>query len=64
MPDFFLDSDFEHVGMKTGSTSKNFGDGQVARIFSAIHDNLTPDLVKMTGAVFQFNVKGNKINIS
>ncbi|XP_043289970.1 hydroxysteroid dehydrogenase-like protein 2 isoform X2 [Venturia canescens] len=57
MPDFFLDSHSENTEMSNVHTSKNFGEGQVAQIFSAINNNLTPELVKMTSAIFQFNVK-------
>lgn len=78
MLDFFLDSNLGHnaepsaslssMTQKSSGESVTFGDGKVATIFTAINKNLSPELVKRTGAIFQFNVKGtltvSKCNIT
>jgi len=61
MLDFFLDeevSNLQNIDRKSDKTS-NGEIGQMARIFSAIERNLSSDLVNKTGAIYQFNVKGN-----
>ncbi|XP_012262596.2 hydroxysteroid dehydrogenase-like protein 2 [Athalia rosae] len=74
MPDFFLDVDPETIlenFAKGGVTkqlakdakqskSSDAGGGKVAGIFTAIQANLSSDLVNKTGAIFQFNVKGDE----
>lgn len=76
MPDFFLDIDPNTIlatfakggatkdllNQNTGKDTKvtDSGSGQVAEIFTAIQGNLNSDLVTKTGAIFQFNVKGEE----
>lgn len=37
--------------------------GQIPELFAAISKTLSADLVKKTGAVYQFNVKGKQRNV-
>lgn len=76
MPDFFLDIDPDTIlatYAKGGATkaaldqsaSKNSkvvdsGNGKVEDIFTAIQANISSELVTKTGAIFQFNVKGDE----
>ena len=60
MLDFFIDldsTDLRIVGKK--NESQSVSGGKIASIFTAIEANLNADLVSKTGAIFQFNVKGN-----
>ncbi|XP_024947204.1 hydroxysteroid dehydrogenase-like protein 2 isoform X2 [Cephus cinctus] len=63
MLDFFLDplqSDKAQVEDEKTQGKNNLGDGKVAEVFFAIQSNLSTDLVSKTGAVYQFNVKGDE----
>ncbi|XP_046744945.1 hydroxysteroid dehydrogenase-like protein 2 [Diprion similis] len=76
MPDFFLDSDpdtilgtFAKGGAAKASKDQAAGKdskatdssgGEVREIFTAIQANLSSELVNKTGAIFQFNVKGDE----
>ncbi|XP_072931740.1 hydroxysteroid dehydrogenase-like protein 2 isoform X2 [Epargyreus clarus] len=53
LPDFFLDVPGEAAAKKPSG-------GQIPTLFDAIGKSITPDLVKKTQAVFQFNVKGKE----
>lgn len=62
MMDFFLDDkhildseDKKHNSDKTNNNEV----GKVERIFVAINAHLSNELVTRTGAIYQFNVKGN-----
>lgn len=62
MMDFFLDDNniLDSQDKKHSSNKTNNGEvGQVERIFIAINENLSNELVNRTGAIYQFNVKGN-----
>ncbi|XP_063380988.1 hydroxysteroid dehydrogenase-like protein 2 isoform X2 [Cydia fagiglandana] len=58
LPDFFLDV----PGSPSAQTAKKEGkpEGQIPTLFAAIGKSLSPDLVKKTQAVYQFNVKGKE----
>lgn len=60
MMDFFLDDNntLESQDKKYNSDKTNEV-GQVERIFIAINASLSNELVNRTGAIYQFNVKGN-----
>ncbi|XP_032671768.1 hydroxysteroid dehydrogenase-like protein 2 isoform X2 [Odontomachus brunneus] len=69
MPDFFVEENLESIQeyasdkpqiAKKTSTSES---GKVERIFSAINANLSSDLVSKTGAIYQFNVKGDEAGV-
>ncbi|XP_023288912.1 hydroxysteroid dehydrogenase-like protein 2 [Orussus abietinus] len=69
MTDFFLDisestkspsAERSEVASPKHDVTSDFGDGRIAKIFTAIHANLSPELVTKTGAVFEFNVKGDE----
>jgi len=60
MLDFFLDEEVQNLqNVKSGKSTNNGKIGQMAHIFSAIERNLSNELVNKTGAIYQFNVKGN-----
>lgn len=61
MVDFFLDDNntLESQDKQYNSDKTNNEVGQVERIFIAINANLSNELVNRTGAIYQFNVKGN-----
>lgn len=64
MMDFFLDfEDQKYVTYNVNETNNN-EIGQVERIFIAINANLSNELVNRTGAIYQFNVKGNFFFVS
>ncbi|XP_046959676.1 hydroxysteroid dehydrogenase-like protein 2 isoform X2 [Vanessa cardui] len=56
LPDFFLDVPGENKDAVTKAESG----GQIPELFAAIGKSITPDLIKKTQAVFQFNVKGKE----
>ncbi|XP_063618905.1 hydroxysteroid dehydrogenase-like protein 2 isoform X2 [Cydia splendana] len=58
LPDFFLDV----PGSPSAQTAKKEGkpEGQIPTLFAAIGKSLSPDLVKKTQAIYQFNVKGKE----
>ncbi|XP_047529560.1 hydroxysteroid dehydrogenase-like protein 2 isoform X2 [Vanessa atalanta] len=56
LPDFFLDVPGENKDAVTKAESG----GQIPALFAAIGKSITPDLIKKTQAVFQFNVKGKE----
>ncbi|XP_061712983.1 hydroxysteroid dehydrogenase-like protein 2 isoform X2 [Cydia pomonella] len=58
LPDFFLDV----PGSPSAQAAKKEGkpEGQIPTLFAAIGKSLSPDLVKKTQAVYQFNVKGKE----
>lgn len=59
MLDFFLD-DVNMADVISFDKKNNEETGQtVARVFNAINANLSSELVSKTGAIYQFNVKGN-----
>ncbi|KAH0947275.1 hypothetical protein HN011_011471 [Eciton burchellii] len=60
MLDFFLDEEVSNLQNVESAKTSNGEIGQMARIFSAIERNLSSDLVNKTGAIYQFNVKGNE----
>lgn len=56
MLDFFLDIEDN----KPSSDKTNSGEaGQIEHVFNTINANLSSELVSKTGAIYQFNVKGN-----
>ncbi|CAG9584861.1 unnamed protein product [Danaus chrysippus] len=59
LPDFFLDI----PGQQTQEVKKSEPSGQIPELFSVINKTITPELVKKTQAVFQFNVKGKEEGI-
>lgn len=61
MLDFFIDLDSKDLRIVEGGISQSAqkSGGKIADIFSAIDKNINTELVSKTGAVFQFNVKGN-----
>ncbi|XP_032522743.1 hydroxysteroid dehydrogenase-like protein 2 isoform X2 [Danaus plexippus] len=59
LPDFFLDL----PGHQTQEVKKSEPAGQIPELFSVINKTITPELVKKTQAVFQFNVKGKEEGI-
>ncbi|XP_063362317.1 hydroxysteroid dehydrogenase-like protein 2 [Cydia amplana] len=58
LPDFFLDV----PGSPSAQAAKKEGkpEGQIPTLFASIGKSLSPDLVKKTQAVYQFNVKGKE----
>lgn len=60
MEDFFLDVPPQEILAKHDKTPNKEAGGQVAVIFDAISKNLSEDLVKKTGAIFQFVLKGKE----
>lgn len=69
--DFFVDDNTSHhlvlnidtvqdAAKQRSSKSEDFGNGKVAKIFTAINANLSTELVSKTNAVYQFNVKGEE----
>ncbi|XP_029051056.2 hydroxysteroid dehydrogenase-like protein 2 [Osmia bicornis bicornis] len=71
MLDFFveenldLQNDAKIVGMQKTATTQDGSksNAKVAQIFTAIEANLNNELVNKTGAVYQFNVKGDEASI-
>ncbi|XP_045448462.1 hydroxysteroid dehydrogenase-like protein 2 isoform X2 [Melitaea cinxia] len=59
LPDFFL----EVPGGKMDAVKKSEQSGEIPELFTVIGKNITPELVKKTQAVFQFNVKGKEEGI-
>lgn len=62
MMDFFLDDNniLDSQDKKHNSDRTNNNEvGKVERIFIAINAHLSNELVNRTGAIYQFNVKGN-----
>lgn len=72
MLDFFIEEnlglqdDAKIVGMQKTATIQDGSKSntKIAQIFTAIEANLNNELVNKTGAVFQFNVKGNSLCIA
>ncbi|XP_044252312.1 hydroxysteroid dehydrogenase-like protein 2 [Tribolium madens] len=63
MSDFFVDDDAlkpPSDGRPSLATPKIQGDGKIVKIFQGIEANLSPDTVKGTQAVFQFEVTGEE----
>lgn len=64
MPDFFLDEAISYTPKQESSNSSSStssgGDKSVETIFAAITKRLSPELVKSTQAVFQFNLTGSE----
>ncbi|XP_014361630.2 hydroxysteroid dehydrogenase-like protein 2 isoform X2 [Papilio machaon] len=56
MPDFFL----EVPGESEQQEKKSEPEGQIPTLFGSISKVITPELVKKTQAVYQFNVKGKE----
>ncbi|XP_034188152.1 hydroxysteroid dehydrogenase like 2 [Osmia lignaria lignaria] len=71
MLDFFIEEnlglqdDAKIVGMQKTATTQDGSksNAKIAQIFTAIEANLNNELVNKTGAVFQFNVKGDEASI-
>ena len=71
MLDFFIEenldlqNDAKIVGMQKTATTQDGSksNAKIAQIFTAIEANLNNELVNKTGAVFQFNVKGDEASI-
>lgn len=67
MRDFFVEDNLEIIQGHTfdkqqvSNQTSNSESGKVERVFSAINVNLSSELVSKTGAIYQFNVKGNLI---
>ncbi|EZA47735.1 Hydroxysteroid dehydrogenase-like protein [Ooceraea biroi] len=62
MRDFFLNDDIPnspHIGDKSSKLSSG-ETGKIPRIFNAIETNLSSELVNKTGAIYQFNIKGDE----
>jgi len=55
MLDFFLDGAHVYNADKTNNEET----GRLAHLFNVINANLSSELVDKTGAIYQFNVKGN-----
>ncbi|CAL7938952.1 unnamed protein product [Xylocopa violacea] len=69
MPDFFIEQNLEQIDMDNYMTTKNKqqivqnnnkSEEKIMQIFTVIQANLNSELVKKTGAIFQFNVKGDE----
>ncbi|XP_013143733.1 PREDICTED: hydroxysteroid dehydrogenase-like protein 2 isoform X2 [Papilio polytes] len=56
MPDFFL----EVPGESKQQVKKSEPEGQIPTLFGSISKVITPELVKKTQAIYQFNVKGKE----
>ncbi|XP_030023793.1 hydroxysteroid dehydrogenase-like protein 2 isoform X2 [Manduca sexta] len=56
LPDFFLDV----PGVAKPASKKASEGGQIPELFATISKNLSPELVKKTQAIYQFNVKGKE----
>ncbi|CAK9800812.1 Hydroxysteroid dehydrogenase-like protein 2 [Anthophora quadrimaculata] len=71
MLDFFLEENLSGLGLQNNmilsNTQKNAPAAQlnekIPQIFNAIKQNLNSELVNKTGAIFQFNVKGDEAGI-
>ncbi|CAK9823545.1 Hydroxysteroid dehydrogenase-like protein 2 [Anthophora retusa] len=71
MLDFFLEENLPGLGLQNNmilsNTQKNAPAAQsnekIPQIFNAIKQNLNSELVNKTGAIFQFNVKGDEAGI-
>lgn len=65
MMDFFLDDNTLNSEDKKQDSDKTTNNevGQVERIFIAINQHLSNDLVNRTGAIYQFNVKGKEAGV-
>ncbi|XP_011307508.1 hydroxysteroid dehydrogenase-like protein 2 [Fopius arisanus] len=56
--DLFLDEDIPQQSDKSPSENKSTGDRNVEVLFKAIEANISPELVKNIGAIYQFNMTG------
>lgn len=68
MMDFFLDGDestsqYQSIvsNKESSSNVEDSGNAHLNKIFTAIRSNLSAELVKKTGATFQFNITGKFI---
>lgn len=59
MLDFFLDGAHTKDNIHSGADKTNNETGRLAHLFNVINANLSSELVDKTGAIYQFNVKGN-----
>jgi hypothetical protein len=59
MSDFFLDDEDPNLQNIKSNKIKNNETEQIVHIFNAIETNLSNELVNRTGAIYQFNIKGN-----
>jgi len=57
MPDFFLDDVFAEASK---SSSENVEEGTIATLFKKIENHITPEVIEKTGAVYQFEVRGEE----
>ncbi|XP_070505381.1 hydroxysteroid dehydrogenase-like protein 2 [Chironomus tepperi] len=57
MPDFFLDD--VYVEASKGST-ENVEEGTIATLFKKIESHITPEVIEKTGAIYQFEVRGEE----
>ncbi|KAH0945273.1 hypothetical protein HN011_004726 [Eciton burchellii] len=60
MSDFFLDDEDPNLQNIKSNKIKNNETEQIVHIFNAIETNLSNELVNRTGAIYQFNIKGNE----
>uniref|UniRef100_A0A224XPT3 Hydroxysteroid dehydrogenase-like protein 2 n=1 Tax=Panstrongylus lignarius TaxID=156445 RepID=A0A224XPT3_9HEMI len=58
MPDFFLDIEPDKIMVKKAKSEQAGSVNEVEEIFKAITKRLSPELVKSTQAVYQFNLTG------
>ncbi|XP_011141140.2 hydroxysteroid dehydrogenase-like protein 2 isoform X1 [Harpegnathos saltator] len=69
MPDFFVEDNLSiiqgHPFTKSQISDKTSsgGSGKLESIFSVINANLSSELVSKTGAIYQFNVKGEEAGV-
>ncbi|OXU21798.1 hypothetical protein TSAR_012186 [Trichomalopsis sarcophagae] len=61
MMDFFIDLDSTDLRIVGGNKEPaKVESGKIASLFSVIEKSINPELVSKTGAIFQFNVKGEE----
>lgn len=69
MPDFFLDVapeklvEFAAEGSHAASLKKPAASGKIEGLFQKIESLLSDEIIKKTGAVFEFNVKGEEAGV-
>lgn len=63
MLDFFLDDNLTKAQSMGKNSSDPIAPGKIAQIFTVIEANLNSELVNKTGAIFQFNVKGEETGV-
>lgn len=74
MLDFFLEDNLAQLSLQDRMISRKQKktdsvqdagkpEGKIPRIFAVIEANLNNELVTKTGAIYQFNVKGNQSSV-